>query len=139
MPNHLHLLLHYTHSGQSLNTIIGNGKRFLAYEIIDTLEKQQENSLLEKLEFAVSLTEKKRGKKHQVWEQTFDIKECRTEKFILQKLNYIHNNPCSGKWRLADNPIHYLHSSASFYISGKPGPFPVKDYREFLKFDLWDV
>ena len=139
MPNHLHLLLHYSHSGQSLNTIIGNGKRFLAYEIIDTLEKQQENSLLEKLEFAVSLTEKKRGKKHQVWEQTFDIKECRTEKFILQKLNYIHNNPCSGKWRLADNPIHYLHCSASFYISGKPGPFPVKDYREFLKFDLWDV
>ena len=138
MPNHLHLILHYIYTGISLNTIIGNGKRFMAYDIIDSLELQQENSLLTKLELAVSSTARKRGKKHEVWEQSFDIKECRTEKFILQKLNYIHNNPCSGKWKLADNPIHYLHSSASFYISGKAGSFPVKDYREFLKVDLWD-
>ena len=138
MPNHLHILLHYLYAGVSLNTIIGNGKRFMAYDIIDALEEQQENSLLTKLELAISSTARKRGKKHEVWEQSFDIKECRTEKFILQKLNYIHNNPCSAKWKLADNPIHYLHSSASFYISGKAGPFPVKDYREFLKVDLWD-
>ena len=138
MPNHLHLLLHYIYAGVSLNTIIGNGKRFMAYDIIDSLELQQENSLLTKLELAVSSTDRKRCKKHEVWEQSFDIKECRTEKFMLQKLNYIHNNPCSGKWKLADNPIHYLHSSASFYISGKSGSFPVKDYREFLKVDLWD-
>ena len=26
MPNHVHLLIHYTNTGQSLNTTIGNGK-----------------------------------------------------------------------------------------------------------------
>jgi len=114
MPNHLHLLLYNIYTGVSLNTIIGNGKRFMAYDIIDSLELQHENSLLTKLELAVSSTDRKRGKKHEVWEESFDIKECRTEKFILQKLNYIHNNPCSGKWKLADNPIHYLHSSDLF-------------------------
>jgi len=34
MPNHLHMLLHYTGDGFSVNTLIGNGKRFAAYEII---------------------------------------------------------------------------------------------------------
>ena len=110
----------------------------MAYDIVDTLENQQENCLLEKMQLSVSSSDKKKGKKHEVWEESFDIKECRTEKFILQKLNYIHNNPCSGKWKLADNPLHYLHSSASFYINGKQGLFPVKDYCEFLKVDLWD-
>ena len=37
MPNHLHLLLHYN-GGKSLNTVIGNGKRFMAYEIVSLLE-----------------------------------------------------------------------------------------------------
>src|SRR4051812_12861169 len=43
MPNHIHLLLHYTGGHQSLNTIIGNGKRFLAYGIIDRLEEMKES------------------------------------------------------------------------------------------------
>ncbi len=28
--------------------------------------------------------------------EQFDWKQCRTEKFIQQKLNYIHYNPCKG-------------------------------------------
>ncbi len=75
------------------------------------------------------------GQKTKVVERnmnSFDREECRTEKFIMQKLNYIHNNPCSGRWRLADDPIHYLHSSASFYISGKKGIYEVRDYMEFI-------
>jgi REP element-mobilizing transposase RayT len=132
MPNHLHMLLHYTGEGYTLNKLIGNGKRFMAYEIIDILEEQREEKILHKLNQAVKIFDKKRGKKHEIWEDSFDVKHCWTEKFVLQKLNYIHNNPCSGKWRLADSPIHYLHSSASFYVSGKQGGYKVKDYREFL-------
>jgi hypothetical protein len=32
MPNHLHLLLYYAGGAQPLNTLVGNGKRFIAYE-----------------------------------------------------------------------------------------------------------
>jgi hypothetical protein len=72
------------------------------------------------------------GKKHEIWKDSFDVKECRTEKFVLQKLLYIHNNPCSGKWKLAESPELYLHSSALFYLSGKHSSYPVKDYKIFL-------
>jgi REP element-mobilizing transposase RayT len=135
MPNHLHMLLYFAGGRQSLNTLVGNGKRFMAYDIINRLENQNETALLAKLQQAVQPMDKSRGKKHEVWKDSFDVKQCRTEKFVLQKLHYIHNNPCSGKWKLADDPIHYFHSSASFYINGKQGGYAVKDYREFLNFE----
>ena len=134
MPNHLHMLLHYSGGEKSLNTVIGNGKRFLAYEIVKRLKANGQEIVIKKLQQGVDARDRTRGKKHEVWEDSFDVKECRTEKFVMQKLNYIHNNPCSGKWRLADSPLHYLHSSASFYISGKNCICKVRDYREFLKY-----
>ena len=137
MPNHLHLMLYFTGGKQSLNTHVGNGKRFMAYEIINRLEQQNEIELLNNLTHDVKAKDKSRGKKHEVWIDSFDVKECRTEKFILQKLHYIHNNPCTGKWRLADSSIHYLHSSASYYIRGRQGDYSVKDYRELMNEELW--
>lgn len=80
---------------------------------------------------AVSAKDRQRNKKHQVWQGSFEVKERRTEKFILQKLNYIHNNPCSGKWSLCNKPYNYSHSSARFYDGDKKG-YMVKDYLDVL-------
>jgi REP element-mobilizing transposase RayT len=134
MPNHLHLILHYS-GGQSLNTIIGNGKRFMAYEIVRFLSHKGEKKLLEKLQADVAVTDRNRGKKHQVWINSFDCKECRTEKFLLQKLIYLHENPVSGKWKLSDHYLNYLHSSAPFYFNGRQQLFAVKDYHDFLDWE----
>jgi REP element-mobilizing transposase RayT len=35
MPNHLHALIGFTKSDTSINAIIGNGKRFMAYELVE--------------------------------------------------------------------------------------------------------
>jgi hypothetical protein len=45
MPNHLHALIGFQNTGKSINTIIGNAKRFVAYDIVGRLEKQNENPL----------------------------------------------------------------------------------------------
>jgi len=132
MPNHLHLLLHYS-GGKSLNTVIGNGKRFMAYEVINLLEKKGNEIVLKKLQAEVKDKDRSRGKKHEVWINSFDVKECRTEKFILQKLIYIHENPVRGKWKLSATSLDYLHSSARFYFNGGQQLFEVKDYRDFVK------
>jgi len=57
--------------------------------------------------------------KHKVFEDGYDSKIIQTQKFFLEKLKYIHNNPCAEKWRLADASENYKHSSASNYILGK--------------------
>lgn len=39
IPNHIHALLHFTQMPKSLNTVIGNAKRFMAYEIVKRLKE----------------------------------------------------------------------------------------------------
>jgi len=132
MPNHVHFLLYFRKQKQSLNTIIGNGKRFIGYEIIKRLNTQKQHSLLAILSEAVDPSQRRRNKQHELWQGTFDVKECRTEAFILQKLNYMHLNPCNERWRLAQRPSDYQHSSAAFYQIGKLGNVPTRDYQDFL-------
>ncbi len=131
MPNHLHSLIYYKNIAQSLNTMIGNGKRFIGYELVKRLFLSQDHNLLKQMQLAVNNKDSQRGKKHQIWQPSFEAKECRTEKFILQKLNYIHNNPCTPRWQLAEKPYQYPHSSAAFYNGNKKG-YPIIDYEDVL-------
>jgi len=70
--------------------------------------------MLLRLQDAVEAKDGQRGKKHEVWEDSFDSKICRTEKFMNQKLAYMYSSPCVGKWKLCKAPIDYQHSSARF-------------------------
>ncbi len=136
MPNHVHCLIAFKKVDKSLNSVIGNGKRFMAYELIRKLKEQKEDIILSHLTSWVNDTDKKRGKIHEVFEPSFDGKECYTDKFIEQKLNYIHENPCRGKWTLATTPEVYVHSSAGFYRAGVEGVYPVTNYMEIKDVDL---
>ncbi len=132
MPNHVHLLLYFSGGTQSLNILIGNGKRFIGYEIIKRLKAQNDYKTLSLLGQCVPEAEKRRGKQHQLWQGTFDIKNCRTEKFILQKLNYMHQNPCVERWQLCKHTYDFPHSSAAYYEMDQKNNLWLRDYRDFL-------
>ena len=89
MPGHVHTI----------------GKRFIAYDLIKRLQQKNSHLILNELSASLNNTERKEGKLHNVFEPSFDWKECRTEKFIVQKLNYIHFNLCKGK--LVELPEQY--------------------------------
>jgi putative transposase len=93
MPNHMHVLLYFPKMEKPLNTMVGNCKRFMAYEIIKRLEQRKEVVLLDRLHSGVKKSEKKKGQIHKVFEDSFDAKECYNEKFIIEKLQYIHSTP----------------------------------------------
>ena len=42
MSNHVHVIISFIETEQSINNIIGNGKRFMAYDIIKKLKKNNE-------------------------------------------------------------------------------------------------
>ncbi len=65
----------------------------MAYEIIKQLEQQKETELLQRLNLSVEAKDRKRNKKHEVWEDSFDWKECRTHKFMKQKIDYMLARP----------------------------------------------
>jgi len=136
MPNHLHFLGGFISTGVDINSRIGTMKRFLAYDIVDRLKLAGRVDILNKMSAGVNNTDRKKGKLHQVFEPSFDVKECYTWKFILQKLDYIHYNPCMGKWNLAPSPEDYVHSSAKFYFTGNQGIYPVTHIMELEEIDL---
>ncbi len=115
MPNHVHALIALNHSTQNINKIVGNGKRFIAYKLVERLQQKDFSNILERLKDGVSIAEKKKGQRHKVFEESFDVKLCYTHSFMKQKLDYMHLNPCSKKWNLVENPIEYKHSSMRFY------------------------
>ena len=70
-----------------------------------------------------------KDRRYQVWERNplwFELDNTAT---FLQKLNYIHNNPCQEKWLLAEKPEDYKHSSASFYLLNS------KEYDFLMRYD----
>ena len=95
MPNHLHAMIAFHQTGQSINTIAGNDKRFMAYEIIKRLRQPKMREVLDELRKDVEAARKLKNKQHDVWELSFDWKYCTSRKFIWQKLQYYHQNPCT--------------------------------------------
>jgi putative transposase len=129
MPNHVHLILYFPEIGYDLNRILGNGKRLIAYEIINRLEKFKQNDTLNYLAEAVSQRERKKRQLHKVFTDSFDAKAIYSERFFNQKLNYIHKNPVRGKWQLVEDYTDYEHSSASYYERGIVRKFVPFDFR----------
>jgi REP element-mobilizing transposase RayT len=139
MPNHFHAIIHLSDCQSGLNKIVANGKRFMAYDIIERLEKQGEKKILEELTEAVNITNRSKKQKHRVFETSFDAKSLESDWFIEQKLDYIHHNPVNGKWNLVSDFTEYEHSSASFYELGTVKHFKPRDYREIWYADEYNT
>ena len=90
----------------------------MAYGMIKVLKANDDESMLRRLSSACTEKELAKGQKHKVFEPSFDAKPLYTRKFLLQKLDYIHNNPVRGKWNLCTDVTAYPHSSAAFYHDG---------------------
>jgi len=136
MPNHLHALIAFRNTDKPINSIVGNGKRFMAYDLVKRLVQTNQQNLLRELATYVVPTERRKGKLHDVFEPSFDWKECYSDSFIEQKLNYMHENPCRGKWNLVKQPCEYVHSSAGFYLHGEQGVYPVLNVMMLKDIDL---
>jgi len=111
MPNHIHIIWEFLDM---------NGKElphtsFFKYtsHVIQKDLKKNHPVILER--FRVN----SESRNYQFWQRDSLSIELKSLVVIYQKLDYTHNNPCKGKWMLANSPIDYPFSSAGFYESGK--------------------
>jgi hypothetical protein len=130
MPNHLHVILFLPASDMKLNRVVGNGKRFLAYAIVSKLKHMKRHDILDMLFDSVTPRQRNKDQKHRVFEEPFDAKPIYSQRFLDQKIDYIHHNPVRGKWQLVDDYTLYPHSSASFYENGKSQMFEPVHYKD---------
>jgi hypothetical protein len=68
MPSHVHIVIAFSNTGKSINTIVSNGKRFIAYDLINRLQQQNIHLILNELSSTLNNTEIKEGKLHNVFE-----------------------------------------------------------------------
>ena len=71
--------------------------------MIKRLKQKEESMILQLLSEAVTEREKKKGQLHKVFKDSFDTKAIFSDKFLHQKIDYIHYNPVRGKWQLVSN------------------------------------
>jgi hypothetical protein len=88
--------------------------------------------MLNALSRKIDPNEKQKGKKHNIFQLSFDAKKCYSVKIIVQKLEYMHNNPMKGIWSIVDNPVDYAHSSASFYQNIIKKSYDVVHYEDLI-------
>jgi putative transposase len=111
MPNHIHIIWQILEPHKNENV----QRDFLKYTAQQIKWKlvNKNSPLLD------DILVNAKDRRYQLWERNplwFQLDNTDT---LLQKLNYIHNNPCQAKWLLAEKPEDYKYSSAGFYLSDK--------------------
>lgn len=108
MENHVHLIAR----DEELIQTIQNFKSFTAHQIIDFLKNRNRYRMLQQL---------KRGKlrhknqsHYQIWQEGYHPKQITTPEMMIQKIEYIHDNPVKRGY--VDVPEHWRYSSARNYL-----------------------
>ena len=109
MTNHIHIIWRMAAETQREN-LQRDFLKITAKQIIDILQRSD-------TEMINKITVNLKDRKLQVWKRNSMSIDLYNEEFLLQKLNYIHKNPCHPKWELAAHPSDYLYSSAKFYYN----------------------
>lgn len=126
MSNHIHLIVQ---SGNGdLSNILRDFKKFTSAEIIKAISTNSAESRKDWMMkiFEAAGTTNCRNKKFQFWRQDNQPKVLFGEKFINQKLKYIHNNPVAAG--IVDKAEEYIYSSSRDYCFGKQCGLLVVEY-----------
>ena len=122
MPNHFHIIWRI-HDGINRSAFQRDLMKFTARSILKFM-LMHDDPLLKKLKIKAA------DRQQQVWERNSLAIELFSEEVLIQKLDYIHNNPLQPKWQLCSNPEDYFYSSAGFYEYGGKDDFGILTHLE---------
>jgi REP element-mobilizing transposase RayT len=113
MPSHLHMICRVG-EGHVFSDFVRDFKRHTAKQLIANIQEEPESRrewLLEKFKKAGEAC--KKPQEYKVWQDGYHAIDVWSNKFIYQKLNYIHMNPVEDG--IVERPEDYLYSSARTY------------------------
>jgi REP element-mobilizing transposase RayT len=126
MPNHIHLIAQFP-DADPIPAVIRDFKKHTADRLIRQLKAERDQAALDLLAAKVTRSSKQTYK---IWEDGYNAKDIFSMVFLQQKMDYIHYNPCQPQWKLCNDPIDYLWSSARFYLTEDPCIIPIDDARD---------
>jgi len=111
MLNHLHLLTS-NKENTNLSNIMRDFKHFTSSKIAEQLEEDHERLFLYVFKKAAEGRKKKQN--YKIWQDEFHPEAVYSEKWFLQKLQYIHNNPVRKGF--VTKPEDWKYSSARNWL-----------------------
>lgn len=126
MTNHIHLI-GWVEAPFEMNMVMRDFKRHTASTILKQVETNPNESRKELLlhNFSYFGNAAQNRENYQFWQDGFHPIELWSAKVIMQKLDYLHQNPVVAGF--VSQPEHWRYSSAIDYVDGKG----------LLEFDLW--
>jgi REP element-mobilizing transposase RayT len=121
MPNHAHYIVSADKS-QNISHIMRDFNTHTSREITALLTEERKFSILQLFSQAAAL--EGRGNRYKVWQEGFHPIALETEDFIMQKLNYLHDNPVRKGY--VEEPEHWKYSSARNYLLNDHTIIPVE-------------
>lgn len=120
MTSHIHMIIG-TEGKMNLEDIIRDMKRHTSGEMRDILKNNSFESRKEWMLWMFGRAGRKNTNNidYQFWIQDNHPVQLSTQEMILQRLNYIHNNPVEAGF--VTEPHHWKWSSAHDYVGGKQG------------------
>jgi REP element-mobilizing transposase RayT len=113
MTNHLHLIVR-ANEGNELSDIINSFKRHTTKKILKQLEKDNRKYILNLIKNSFA---RKKGNDRQIWQRENCPVPIMSEKFYLEKVNYIFNNPVRKQY--VEKPEDWVYSSAGRRLYGR--------------------
>lgn len=110
MPNHLHLIWSILQINGK-ESPLASFTKFTAHQFRKYLSANNPNLL-------DIYKSDKEDRSYQFWKRDPLAIPLSTNDILLQKLDYIHDNPVKDKWNLCSYPEGYTWSSANFYETG---------------------
>jgi REP element-mobilizing transposase RayT len=122
MLTHMHAILS-AGNGADLSAIIRDLRKFTAKQIVQCLQ-QDGNSLFDWVFRDAARKDGRPQGSYKVWQSQTHPETLLSKDFLLQKLEYLHNNPV--RKGLVELPEHWTYSSAPFYVLGRQdGPLEI--------------
>jgi len=113
MSSHLHMLCR-AQEGNILSDIIRDFKKFTSKRIVRIILEYPESRREWMLSaFKQACQSLKRNQQYKVWQDGYHAEIAYSNRFIKQKMDYIHNNPVVD--RIVEYPEDYRFSSARNY------------------------
>jgi putative transposase len=128
MSTHLHSIV--LPLDRSIGNLLQNFGSFTAHKILQKLLEENRKDLIE----FFHAHRRDNNLEHSIW-QDIQAKNIYSEKFLFQKMEYIHQNPVAKERNLVHDRAEYQYSSACFYDEGRRPVIEIDDIRDFLFLD----
>ena len=127
MPNHIHFIMK-PQGKWTASRICYDFEKHTAHEILHQLRSEKQTDLTN---FFKESAADYPDREHKIW-RDIQAKNIVTEEFLIEKTEYIHNNPINKGWQLVKDRADYKCTYTNFYDRGEKAIIEIDDVRKMM-------